>query len=82
MWADDIVPRDTDPVSRSGLGYLKSGFAKHALILIPLVNDSSRKLAYMLKTMGLKVHTFVQASEGILNSFFNRRSRIGNLFTG
>ena len=58
MWADDIVPRDTDPVSRSGLGYLKSGFAKHALILIPLVNDSSRKLAYMLKTMGLKVHTF------------------------
>ena len=58
MWADDIVPRDTDPVSRSGLGYLKSGFAKHALILIPLVNDSSRKLAYILKTMGLKVHTF------------------------
>lgn len=58
MWADDIVPRDTDPVSRSGLGYLKSGFAEHALILIPLVNDSSRKLAYILKTMGLKVHTF------------------------
>lgn len=58
MWADDLVPRDTDPVSRSGLGYLKSGFAEHALILIPLVNDSSRKLAYILKTMGLKVHTF------------------------
>ena len=58
MWADDILPRDADPVSRSGLGYLKSGFAEHALILIPLVNDSSRKLAYILKTMGLKVHTF------------------------
>ena len=58
MWADDLVPRDTDPVSRSGLGYLKSGFAEHALILIPLVNDSSRKLAYILKTMGLKVHMF------------------------
>lgn len=58
MWADDLVPRDTDPVSRSGLGYLKSGFAKRALILLPLVCDSSRKLAYILKTMGLKVHTF------------------------
>lgn len=58
MWADDIVPRDTDPVSRSGLGYLKSGFAKHALILIPLISDSSRKLAYILKAMGFKVHTF------------------------
>lgn len=58
MWADDAVPRDTDPVSRSGLGYLKTGFADKALILIPLVSDSSRKLAYILKTMGLKVHTF------------------------
>lgn len=58
MWADDIVPRDTDPVSRSNLGYLKYGFAKRALILIPLIGDSSRKLAYILKAMGLKVHTF------------------------
>lgn len=58
MWVDDIVPRDTDPISRSSLGFLKSGFAKHALILIPLVGDSSRKLAYILKTMGLNVHMF------------------------
>lgn len=57
MWADDIVPRDTDPVSRSGLGYILSGFAKKSLILIPLVSDSTRKLAYILKSRGLKVHT-------------------------
>ncbi len=57
MWADDIVPRDTDPVSRSGLGYILSGFAKKSLILIPLVSDSTRKLAYILKSKGLKVHT-------------------------
>lgn len=58
MWADDIVPRDTDPVSKSGLGSIVSGFAENALILIPLVNDSTRKLAYILKSKGLKVHTF------------------------
>ncbi|MDE7330843.1 MAG: 2-hydroxyacyl-CoA dehydratase family protein [Lachnospiraceae bacterium] len=57
MWADDIVPRDTDPVSRSGLGYVLSGFAEKSLILIPLVSDSTRKLAYILKSRGLKVHT-------------------------
>lgn len=58
MWADDIVPRDTDPVSRSSLGYMMSGFAERSLILIPLVSDSTRKLAYILKSMGLKVQTF------------------------
>lgn len=58
MWADDVVPRDTDPVSRSSLGYMKTGFAEHSLILIPLVSDSARKLAYILKSTGLKVHTF------------------------
>ncbi len=57
MWADDMVPRDTDPVSRSGLGYILSGFAWNALILIPLVSDSTRKLAYILKSRGYKVQT-------------------------
>lgn len=57
MWADDIVPRDTDPVSRSSLGYILSGFAKKSLILVPLVSDSTRKLAYILKSRGLNVHT-------------------------
>lgn len=57
MWADDIVPRDTDPVSRSSLGYIKSCCKEKPLILIPLVNDSARKLAYILKSEGFKVHT-------------------------
>jgi len=57
MWADDMVPRDTDPVSRSGLGYVLSGFDQNSLILIPLVSDSTRKLAYILKSRGYKVHT-------------------------
>ena len=42
MWADDVVPRDTDPVSRSALGYILSGFAQKSLILIPLVSDCTR----------------------------------------
>lgn len=58
MWADDIVPRDTDPVSRSCLGYLNAGFAEKSLILIPLINDSARKITYILKSMGLDVHAF------------------------
>ena len=53
IWADDMVPGDTDPVSRSGLGYILSGFAKKSLILIPLVSDSTRKLAYILKSRGI-----------------------------
>lgn len=57
LWSDNLVPRDTDPVSRSGLGSVLSGFAANALILIPLVNDSTRKLAYILKSKGFKVQT-------------------------
>ena len=58
LWADDLVPRDTDPVSRSGLGTVVSGFGKKSLIFIPLVSDSTRKLAYILKSKGYQVHTF------------------------
>lgn len=57
IWADDVVPRDTDPVSRSSLGYIKSCCKEKSLILIPLVNDSARKLAYILRSEGFKVHT-------------------------
>lgn len=58
IWADGYVPRDTDPVSRSAMGYFKSGFGKGSLILAPLVNDSARKLAYLLQSDGFKVHSF------------------------
>lgn len=59
-FADDTVPRDTDPVSRAMFGCLQNDreeFSKDALILIPLVNDSSRKLAYLLGDKGYRVHT-------------------------
>lgn len=55
VYADDSVPRDTDPVSRAMLGCLQNDmidFPKNTLILVPLVNDSSRKLAYILKAKG------------------------------
>ncbi len=56
LWADELTPRDTDPVSRSALGFIKSRFGGDTLILVPLVNDSARKLTYILQTEGLKVH--------------------------
>lgn len=58
-WAGELAPRDADPVSRSILG-LMSGLeelAQDALILLPIVSDSTRKLAYLLRREGLKVHT-------------------------
>lgn len=55
--ADYAVPRDTDPISRSSLGFLL-GEKEDSLITIPLVNDSSRKLAYILENEGKRVLTF------------------------
>ncbi|MDE6052629.1 MAG: 2-hydroxyacyl-CoA dehydratase family protein, partial [Lachnospiraceae bacterium] len=82
MWADDIVPRDTDPVSRSGLGYVLSGMMEKSLILIPLVSDSTRKLAYILKSRGLKVHTVhfppVKDTESLLE--WKRQYELGSLW--
>lgn len=55
---DDALPRDTDPVARSAYGYLhhmeRSGGKN--LIVIPLINDNYRKLAYLLKRGGSEVH--------------------------
>ncbi len=56
-WSDDLVPRDTDPVSRSVLGYInrpKTDFS-NSLFMIPLINDSMRKIAYQLKSEGKKI---------------------------
>ena len=58
-WAGELAPRDADPVSRSILGFLlgMDEAARDALILLPIVSDSTRKLAYLLRRAGLKVHT-------------------------
>jgi len=55
--ADYAVPRDTDPISKSSLGFLLEE-KEDSLIMIPLVNDSSRKLAYILESKGKQILTF------------------------
>ena len=57
-WSDDLVPRDTDPVSRSIAGYInrpEGADFSDSLFIIPLINDSMRKIAYDLKSEGHKV---------------------------
>ena len=56
-WSDELVPRDTDPVSRSILGFIHRPDADFSdtLFIIPLVSDSMRKTAYQLKTEGRKI---------------------------
>ena len=58
-WAGELAPRDADPVSRSILGFLlgMEEMARDALILLPIVSDSTRKLAYLLRREGLNVRT-------------------------
>ncbi len=57
-WSDDLVPRDTDPISRSITGYInrpESADLSDSLFIVPLINDSMRKIAYDLKSSGRKV---------------------------
>ena len=57
-WSDEFVPRDTDPVSRSILGYIKQPSGADfsgSLFIIPLISDSMRKIAYELKEEGQEV---------------------------
>lgn len=57
-WSDDLVPRDTDPVSRSILGFIHQPDGtdfSDAVFIIPVTCDSMRKTAYQLKEEGRKV---------------------------
>lgn len=57
-WSDDLVPRDTDAVSRSILGYInrpENMDFSNSLFIIPLVSDSMKKIAYQLKSEGRKI---------------------------
>lgn len=58
-WAGEAAPRDADPVSRSILGTLlgMDELTRDALVLLPIVSDSTRKLAYLFRREGIKVHT-------------------------
>lgn len=56
-WSDDLVPRDTDPVSRSVLGFLQvQQRPEETLFLVPVTCDSMRKTADLLLRHGRKVH--------------------------
>jgi benzoyl-CoA reductase/2-hydroxyglutaryl-CoA dehydratase subunit BcrC/BadD/HgdB len=52
LCADQLVPRDTDSVSKAAFGYLLSdvfAFTQDAaLTVIPITSDSMRKIAYLL----------------------------------
>lgn len=58
VWSDEMVPRDTDPVSRSLLGYLHQPTGvdfSDALFIVPVSCDSMRKIANLLYEDGRKV---------------------------
>lgn len=54
--SDSDLPRDADPVARAVYGFLSQAEG-NPLIVVPLVNDSSRKMAYLLKRKGRDVYT-------------------------
>lgn len=59
VWSDDLVPRDTDPVSRSLLGFLQDPEGpdwSDTLFLVPVSCDSMRKISYLLKEQKRDVH--------------------------
>ena len=57
-WADELTPRDTDPFSRSCLGWLVNpafDLTKDALIVMAVSSDSRRKLISVLRGSGREV---------------------------
>ena len=57
-WSDDVLPRDSDPVSRSMLGYsikLAERTDILPLFVVPITNDNMRKIAFYLTSIGQQV---------------------------
>lgn len=57
-WADELTPRDTDPFSRSSLGWLinpEFDLTENALIVTAVSSDSRSKLVSVLQNNGRKV---------------------------
>lgn len=57
-WADELTPRDTDPFSRSSLGWLinpEFDITGNALIVTAVSSDSRRKLISVLQSAGKNV---------------------------
>ena len=59
-WADELTPRDTDPFSRSSLGWLVNpefDLTENALIVTAISSDNRRKLVSVLHNLGRDVAT-------------------------
>ena len=57
-WADELTPRDTDPFSRSSIGWLinpEFDITENALIVTAVSSDSRRKLISILRGSGRSV---------------------------
>ena len=57
-WSDDAMPRDSDPASRSMLGYalrLAAQADHDPLFVVPAANDNLRKIGYLLGQEGHEV---------------------------
>ena len=57
-WADELTPRDTDPFSRSSIGWLINptfDITQNALIVTAVSSDSRRKLISLLRSSGRRV---------------------------
>lgn len=57
-WADELTPRDTDPFSRSSLGWLVNpefDLTENALIVTAISSDNRRKLVSLLQNSGRDV---------------------------
>ena len=57
-WSDAMLPRDTDPISRSACGWLMNphfNLAENALVLTALTSDSRRKLTGLMRDNGIHV---------------------------
>lgn len=57
--SDELVPRDTDPVTRAALGELFANeeWKENTLVVVPCSSDAQRKAAYLLQSQGWKVVT-------------------------
>ena len=83
-WADELTPRDTDPFSRSSLGWLLNpafDLTENALIVTAVSSDSRRKLVSILQSSGRKVAAIdvppADQSENAIRYYTEQLSTLG-----
>ena len=74
-WADELTPRDTDPFSRSSLGWLLNpafDLTENALIVTAVSSDSRRKLISVLQNNGRRGN-LKRAVKRVANAHYQRQ---------